>query len=188
MKKVVLVLLTILMTWLNGWSQSNHLEDYIHKSKRGAEHVLDISVPGWLTRLGWSFVKEEEGDYELDALDPLVDNIRKVRVVIVEHEQQKMPVISGMSLRERALADNYEELISIRDGLDQVHVFIREKKEYIRDVLVAINDGEGEFVLVNVRGKFTMEDVNDMIQNIQEMEDREQESQQRKMDLETEEL
>ena len=57
--------------------------------------------------------------------------------------------------------------MNVREKGERVNIMIRERKGFIEDILIIVNDKNGEFTLVNIAGKFTMEDINKMIHDVE---------------------
>jgi hypothetical protein len=121
-------------------------------------------LPGFLIRFGARFVDKED----LEGIDirKISRKVEELRIVSFE-KAAKIQHADYQQLMTDVKAENFEELMNVREkGGDRVNVLIRENKGFIEDILIIVNDHDGEFVLVNLAGKFTMEDINKMIQNV----------------------
>ena len=164
MKK--LLFLTFILLTINqlAQAQTESIDRFVRKYKRHATgEKVDITVPGWLVRFGAQFVKEE--DLEGVNLQAIARKISDVRVVSIEGGQ-KILHSDFQALINDAKSENFEELMNIRSDGDNVHIMMREKKGFIRDLFIMVQDSDGEFVLVDVGGKFTMDDINKVIQDV----------------------
>lgn len=65
-------------------------------------------------------------------------------------------------LRERTLSGNFEPWVLVREGAERVEVFVREKKEAIREVLLLVDEDEGGFTVINLRGRLSYEDLQNL--------------------------
>ena len=61
--------------------------------------------------------------------------------------------------------EGYEDLLIVREKSEKVTVMIREKKTFIRNILLMVNDNT-ELTVVSIEGKFTMEDVSKMLEKV----------------------
>jgi Domain of unknown function (DUF4252) len=147
------------------FAQTASLDRFIRKHKRTAEgDKMDLTLPGFLIRFGSRFINKED----LEGVDvrKIARKIDELRVVTFEKAAQ-IQHADFQQLIADVKGDNFEELMTVRDGGDRVNVLIREHKGFIEDILVIVNDNDGEFVLVNIAGKFTMEDINKMIKDVE---------------------
>ncbi|MBL7817673.1 MAG: DUF4252 domain-containing protein [Saprospiraceae bacterium] len=164
MKK--LLFLTFILLTINtlAQAQTESIDRFVRKYKRSATgEKVDITVPGWLIRFGTKFIKEE--DLEGVDIQAIARKISEVRVVSIEGGS-KIPHTDFMRLINDAKSENFEELLNIRSDGDNVHILMREKKGFIRDLFIMVQDNDGEFVLLDIGGKFTMEDINQAIQEV----------------------
>ena len=63
---------------------------------------------------------------------------------------------------------HFEDLIYVRSGNERVNILVDESKDIIHNVLIIFSDGvknSTHNVFVNLRGRFSMADVNKIIQS-----------------------
>jgi hypothetical protein len=164
MKKLLIFIFILLTVNQLAQAQTESIDRFVRKYKRAATgEKVDIRVPGWLIRFGTHFIKDE--DLEGFDIEAIARKISDVRVVSVEGGA-KLTSVDFKNLIDDAKAENFEELLNIRDSGDQVHIMMREKKGFIRDLFIMVQEGSGEFVLLDIGGKFTMDDINRVIQDV----------------------
>ncbi len=164
MKK--LLFLTFILLTINQLTQAQteSIDRFVRKYKRSATgEKVDITVPGWLLRIGTHFIKEED----MDGVDiqAIARKISDVRIVSIEGGG-KVPFGEFQKLINDAKSENFEELLNVRSDGDNVHIMLREKKGLIRDLFIMVQESDGEFVLLDIGGKFTMDDINRAIQKV----------------------
>ncbi len=148
------------------FSQTESIDRLVRKVKRenrDAEKV-DFTVPGWLVRFGANFIDED--DLEGVNLKMFGKKLGAVRIVTVEGKRQIQPTdIQGFMNDIRA--EGFEDLMMVRDKGDDVRLMIRERKDLIRNIVLVVNENNagGDFVLLSLEGKFTMADINKMMEN-----------------------
>jgi Domain of unknown function (DUF4252) len=146
-------------------AQTASLDRFIRKHKRMASgDKVDMTLPGFLVRFGVNFIdKQDLEGVDIKRISRKIDELRIVSLekgVNIKHAEFQQ-------LMTDVKAENFEELMTIREkGGDRVNIMIRERKGFIEDILLFVNDHDGEFVLVNLAGKFTMEDINKMMANV----------------------
>ncbi|WP_419869634.1 DUF4252 domain-containing protein [Chryseobacterium sp. CT-SW4] len=115
-----------------------------------------INVPMILAKPYIKKALKESGE-DKDIL-ALVKKVSKIKVLTVENGDKAM-------LREYAqyLNDNnYEDWATIKHDGDNVNVRVKQKGETIKNMLITVNSDK-DLVFVDVRGKFTADDISKMI-------------------------
>lgn len=90
-----------------------------------------------------------------DLIGDLASKIDLIEIVIsdaVEKTDEK-GIVS--SLR----ADNFEELINMRDEGNKVKIFIQEDEDLIKSLFLVAQSKDGDNVLARLKGGFTIEDI-----------------------------
>ncbi len=147
-------------------AQTASLDRFIRKHKKTATgDKIDMTLPGFLVRFGSRFIDKND----LDGVDirKISRKIEELRIVSFE-KAALIQHADFQQLMTDVKAENFEELMNIREkGGDRAHILIRERKGFIEDILIIVAESDGEFVLVNLAGKFRMEDVNKMLENVE---------------------
>ncbi len=165
MKKLLIFIFISLTVNQLAQAQTESIDRFVRKYKRAATgEKVDITVPGWLIRFGTNFIDEE--DLEGVDIQAIAKKISEVRIVAIEGGG-KLAHADFQNLINDAKEEDFEELLNIRDGGDNVHVMVRERKGFIRDLFIMVQENSGEFVLLDIGGKFTMDDINRAIQDVQ---------------------
>lgn len=141
MKKLILSLL-IIATGYTLFAQPAGF-DRLYYQYRGEEGVVALRVPGFVMRLAASL---GDLDHEEKAL---LRSMRSVTVLTIE-DSYRYPGLNfteELSLR----GDEYQLLMEVHDGKEDVLIAAREKNGKVRDLIVVI--GGKENVLVHVRGR-----------------------------------
>jgi hypothetical protein len=91
----------------------------------------------------------------------LIRKVNKVRVMVFEGESP----VTAKDLRKfdrRAKRRHLEELITVREGKNNVRIMIKDRRKAIRKVVVLVQSPE-EFVLVSLKGRFKWKDINKLM-------------------------
>jgi hypothetical protein len=91
----------------------------------------------------------------------LLSRIKKVRLLVFEDHCP----IKDRDLRKferRAKRRHLEELVTIRDGKDNVRILAKERRGALRKVVVFVKTPE-EFVMVGLKGTIRWNEINDLI-------------------------
>ena len=141
MKKLILSLL-IISCGLSLFAQPAGFDRLYYKYK-GEEGVVALRVPGIVMRLAASL-----GDLEREE-KALLRSMRSVTVLTIE-DSYRYP---GLNFTEeiKLHGDQYQLLMEVHDGNEDVLIAAREKNGKVRDLIVVV--GGDENVLVHVRGR-----------------------------------
>jgi Domain of unknown function (DUF4252) len=163
MKKIIIICLTLIINQL-AFAQTEAIDRFVRQYKRGAKEKMDITLPGFIVRFGLNFVDEDD----LEGIDVkrIGRKISELRVVTVEKEWDGQKPDFQKFLND-VRAENFEELLTVRDKGEHVNIMVREKGDFIRDFLIVVDDNDNELVLVSISGKFTMDDINKVVENVQ---------------------
>jgi hypothetical protein len=166
MKKLFILCILLIISQFT-FAQTESIDKLVRKVKRqnrGTEKV-DITVPGWLVRFGANFIDED--DLEGIDIKYFGRKLGAVRIFTVEGiENIESTDIQDFMTNIRT--EGFEELLTVRDKTDDVRFLIRERKDVIRNIVLLVsekNEG-GDFVLLSIEGKFTMDDINKMMENV----------------------
>ena len=164
MKKILLLLSILLVSFSSLGAQTESVNRFIRKAKRCSNHNerVDFTVPGWLLRLGLNFV--DEADLEGIDFDRFAHKISEVRILNIDGKVDMLPT-DVQSYMADIKSEGYEDLLIVREKSEKVTVMIREKKAFIRNILLMVHDSN-ELTVLSIEGKFTMDDVNKMLENV----------------------
>lgn len=167
MKKCILICLTFMLAQLSAFSQTESIDRLIRKVKKANRECekVDLSVPGWLIRFGANFVDEDD----LDGVDIklLGKKISHLRIVNIENKKS-IPGSDIQNFVTDVQKEGFEDLMVVRSDGNDIRFMVREKKDFIRNIVLMVNENEanGDFVLLSLEGKFTMEDINKMMKDV----------------------
>ncbi len=116
---------------------------------------ISFTVPSTLIDIGSWFLDEK-------ADRVLLRKINKVRVMVFEDGS---PVTEKDLKRfnRRAKRKRLEDMIYVREGKTHVRVMAKERRNAIRKLVVLVQSPD-EFVLVSVKGKLRLDDINRVIE------------------------
>lgn len=164
-----IILLSLLCTF-GVRALSTAQEESLNEFKREYHHrdgIHSFTVPGFLVRLASNIALHDEDRIDREAIKPLIRNIGSVSVFISDGDSH-VNFKDIDRLKSDLVDEDYEPMIKVRDGGDDVEIFAWSKKDIIRRIVFFVQDGSDEFVLVNIRGYFTPEDLSDVIHRYRE--------------------
>ncbi len=136
-----ILLLVILLVPVFAIGQNRALNDFYRKHHHTYE-VQNFRVPGWLIRFGGSIARmAAETPEEREAFE-LLRGFGPVRVMIAEQGSQ-IPQNEIEKLRKDLLRDNFEDLLMVREGKENVNLMIREEGNWIKNLFFIVNEADG---------------------------------------------
>jgi hypothetical protein len=140
-------------------------EESLNDFRRAYYHrdgIHHFTIPGFLVRLAGNIAFKDESTVDREAVKPLIKNIGSVSIFIAD-DHARIDQQDIRRLKTDLIDEDYEPIIKVRDGRDDVEIFAWSKKEVIRRIVFFIQDGNDEVVLVNIRGYFSPDNLNEVI-------------------------
>jgi len=164
MKKIFIIFALAFSHFFNVYGQKDKLNQLFDKYQE-AEGVTSIKIAkpmfGMLSNLNI-------GDSELDQIKPLLSKINSLKVLITEDSGNTKSLINVSQLNKEITSYlknmNYSEIMSVNNGESKIKFLSSEAKDGIlEDILLRIDSGGGENILVMLDGRLSMDDVNKII-------------------------
>jgi 23S rRNA pseudoU1915 N3-methylase RlmH len=149
MKNILIILLFAVLTPMTAPAQSSVNKFFSkHSSHEGA---ISVDVGGLLVKMVAKIAATEH-----EAAKILAD-INRLQVLVLEDGN---PISSKeiSSFVSNLQNDNFEELMTVREGETRVNFFIREEKDRITNVVILVSEAD-TFVLLNLKGKIKFSDL-----------------------------
>jgi len=164
MKKIFIIFALAFTHFFNVYGQKEKLDQLFDKYQE-VEGVTSIKIAkpmfGMLSNLNIA-------DSELDQIKPLLAKINGLKVLITEDTKGGKSQNSLNQLNKEISSYlknmNYSEIMSVKNGESKIKFLSSEAKNGIlEDILLRIDSGNGENILVMLDGKLSMDDVNNII-------------------------
>lgn len=131
-------------------AQDQIVDNFVNKYKE-LEAVTHISLTGDLLKMV-SEAADEEGERKL------VSQLEAIRIISIE-DVTAVDANDLSALKQAFQANDYEELIRVRDGKDLVHIYLVENKDNVIEQLVILVQEPEEFTIVSLSGEMYYEDL-----------------------------
>jgi len=165
MKKVFIIFALAFTHFFNVYGQDK--VDQLFDKYQEVEGVTTIKIAkpmfGMLSSLDF-------GDAELDQIKPLLSKINGLKVFIAEKPQEgnsaKMQQLTQINKDIRSFLNslNYSEIMSMNsNGAKIKFLSAEEKNGVLDDLLLSIDNGREESILIKLDGKLSMSDINKII-------------------------
>lgn len=132
------------------FAQNNVINTFINKYK-GLDDVTHLNISGNLLNF-ISKATDEDGERTF------ISKLDHLRVLSVPNRSD-VATADLMALRQGIQANNYEELIRIRDGKDLVYIYLHENKDQVIEELIVLVEEPEEVTLVSLTGLMHYEDL-----------------------------
>jgi hypothetical protein len=130
-----------------------------------SENSVKVTLPGILVKIGAKIAKNEVDDNTAREALKYAKHIKKLKVLVLEEDKarnvEKKKVEKLLAGLEK---EKYETLVSVRENDTKVKLYIKTKKDLIRNLIVIVDEGD-EFVAVNLKLKLKMEDLTPMLKH-----------------------
>jgi len=124
----------------------------------GEAKFVSVNVPVFLAK---PFVKQAlREDGESEEVIALVKKIKKIKVLTVENGDKKMLADFSKYLG----SNNYQDWVTIKHDGDNVNIQALQDGDVIKKLMILVNSDD-EMVFIDVRGKFTPQDISNLINN-----------------------
>ena len=146
-------------------AQTRSINKFINKyqSSEGAEK---INIPGWLIELGTGIGKMAVESEEEKELLKIVKKINKVKILSMEAAE----TIKDKDLKKLYTGlenESFEKMIQVKDGKSRFSMMVREKRGKLKN-FVLVADDDGEFSLISIKTRLSMEMINELIKKLSE--------------------
>ena len=147
MKKIQLILVFLACTM---FAQAQFpVWCFYHQQKRG-EGVTKFMVPGFLFKIGGNLVEDKN-------IAHLVKKMGTIRLIAAEGKENAFDNEEAQRFVKKLHRWNYEDLVSIKDGKERVHIMVRERHGKIRRYLMFVNS-DTDAVMISGKCKLSVED------------------------------
>ena len=167
MKKLFTILALSFCYFFQVAAQKETLEK-IFDQYEGTDGVTSIKIAkpmfGMLSKLNIQ-------DSELSQIKPLLNKIQGLKILIIENEGGNSKKLSNVAsnILESVNKLNYQELMTVNNKEAKIKFLSGEAKDGILDNLLLNINSEGNNVLMMLDGKISMNDVNNLVNETQEV-------------------
>ena len=150
MKNILVILLFAILTPMTINAQTS-VNRFFNKHS-ASKNAISVDISGILIKVAAKIAAEEHEAAEILA------SINRLQVLVLEDEN---PVSASefQSFTTKLRKDDFEDLMTVREGKTRVNFFIREKNDKIQNILILVSE-EDNFVMLNLKGKIKFSDLN----------------------------
>jgi hypothetical protein len=159
--KTYILLITLLLAGLTGFSQSQAVMDFHNKYKDNGKYLSVRIDGGLLNLLSGIETNDKEAQEMLDAMG----KIDAINVHSIDRDEDDFEESDIEKFKKEVKKEKYDELMIVRDGDTDVDFLIKEKKGKISDLLLVVDEPD-EFVIVNISGEIDMKTIAKITENL----------------------
>lgn len=152
--------ITLAFLPMTGAAQSQFIAEFYDQYKN-QEQVTHIDIQGWLLKLK---IDAEEAE----GAERLIDKITQLRILTMDDGNLVTPK-AYQKLLKNMRKNGFEELFRVREGNEDVGLYIREDNKKVTNVLLTVH-GQDNFILLSLEGLLKFSDLNDLHLDIEGME------------------
>jgi hypothetical protein len=160
--RTLLFPLALMAITFSACAQESGLDKFYNKYKNSGNVDGNISIdPGFLLKA--SFSSGEKDGERAGGKSNWLHKVTRLRVLILDGKKTPSAVQDWKVLSRCLREEQFEELVSVRNGKDNMQLLDKERKDGLKEIvfLAAGEDGGGLFI--EFRGNFTASD----LENIQ---------------------
>jgi hypothetical protein len=137
------------------WAQNNAIERYFEKYTDDERFTVVFISPKAFEMVA----KIETTDPEWNNIRPIIKDLTGLRVLACDS------LVDGVQMYKEALAkvpqQEYSELLTVRDGQENVRIWSRDKGNIIEELLLLVGSPD-EFVLLSLTGKIDLDKISEL--------------------------
>lgn len=108
-----------------------------------------------------------ENSKELEAMKELTEQLDGIRVLSFEpNDDYDGPMVNLYDEVMANVSKSYVELMSVKDGEDDVKFFILKKGKKVKELLLLVNESDGESVAISITGLLDMKNISKIAQTM----------------------
>jgi formylglycine-generating enzyme required for sulfatase activity len=133
-----------------------HAQDYgLYWKYKDYDGSISFTIPRFLVDMGALFVKEHDDRNWLLK-------VHKVRTMVFTEKENPVTAKDWARFNAKAKRRHLDELLTVRQGKDQVRIMAKERGNAIRKIVVIVSNPD-DFFMVTLKGKLRWDDINGIL-------------------------
>ncbi|WP_417427694.1 DUF4252 domain-containing protein [Halpernia sp.] len=128
------------------------------KSTNSKAEFTSVNLPLFLAKPMIKKALRSEGDKNAQEIIAIIKKISKVKILTVENGDETLV----KNFASYLINNNYEDWVSIKHDGENVNIKAQQNGDFIKKLMLTVNSGN-ELVFIDIRGKFTPEDISNLI-------------------------
>lgn len=157
MKKLGTLFFAILVVGTAALAQSKTVEAFQNKYKDDRDATV-VSLSGGLFELLSAVASWDESDEEAQAISRIAENIKSMQILKIPLYKSGFDNDDIDKMRADLDKENYKELMTVRDGAENVYFLTQGDKDTVKNMLILIKE-DNEFAVLSIDGSLEMKDL-----------------------------
>lgn len=157
MKTVCTLVIAVVLGSTAALAQSKTVENFHNKYKDDRDAKV-VTLTGGLFKIFATIASFDEEDEDAQALARIAQNIESMEILSIPMYKSGFSADDVEKMRSDLGKEQYEELITVRDGQEKVYFLTQGDKNTVKNMLVLIKEKD-EFAVMNVKGTLDLKDV-----------------------------
>lgn len=157
MKKIGTLIFAVLVAASAAMSQSKTIEAFHSKYKDDRDATV-VSLSGGLFELLSQVASWDESDEEAQAISRIAENIKSMNILQIPLYKSGFDNDDIDKMRADLGKENYKELMTVRDGSENVYFLTQGDKNTVKNMLILIKE-DNEFAVLSIDGSLEMKDL-----------------------------
>ncbi|MGS0748196.1 DUF4252 domain-containing protein [Halpernia sp. GG3] len=119
---------------------------------------MSVNLPLFLAKPMIRKALREDNNEDSKQISNLINKISKVKILTVENGDTQLVKNFSKYLTD----NNYEDWMSIKHDGQNVNIKAQQNGDYIKKLMLTVNSGK-DLVFIDIRGKFTPDDISNLI-------------------------
>lgn len=134
--------------------------DYFNgeSGKNSKAQFTSINLPLFLAKPMIRKALRDDNDADSEAVMNIIRKVSKVKILTVENGETELV----KNFAKNLLDNNYQDWMSIKHNGENVNIKAQQSGNFIKKLMLTVNSGS-ELVFIDIRGKFTPEDITSLI-------------------------
>lgn len=157
--KRLTTILAILIVPMMVMAQNKAVTDFQNKYKNDRDASY-IEISGSLFKF-ISSISDSNGDEldpDLQAIANIADGLESMKILKIDKYSSDITQAEIDALRNSLKKDSYESLMTMREGKKNINFMAQGKENELRNMLIIVDDKD-EFILINIDGVLTSQDL-----------------------------
>ncbi len=159
------IVLVIMVTPFLLFAQSKAAADFQNKYKEDRDAAY-VEISGSLFKFIGMMNDGEEGeiDPDLEAIANIAEGMRSIKILKISKYDSDLKQSEIDNLKSQLKKESYESLMTFREGKKSINVMVQGSGNEFKNPLILV-DEKDEFVLLNIEGTFTPQDIAHLAKN-----------------------
>lgn len=146
MKKIFLLFAIVL---LSSCATHTSFNDFYQSNQKESEFSFGMNA---------SFITSFLSDDDYEDIKPLLKKAKHVRILVFSENSEQM----NMKFDRFIKRSQFEDVIKIKDDGDKIKIFVLEKEDRIKEIVVEVSS-DGDLVLLGLKTNLTQKDIDKLM-------------------------